>query len=196
MKKLIGLFASVALMGSGMALAQDQAMQDPQTQSQSGKGGSGSQMGHTGMSEQMGGNQLTGRVVKSERKMIWVEHMGAVVPLKIDKNTQFTDPTLKRATDLKEGDQIRASFEVKKTENIATSIGKGGLGEGQGGSGSDVMKPDQGINQPMESLPPSPGTGGSGRNEQSGDIHEGASPDSGLKPGDVNSDQSKSTGDY
>jgi hypothetical protein len=152
-------------------------------------------MGQMGSSEQLGGNQLTGRVVKSEKKTIWVEHMGAIVPLKIDKNTQFTDPSLKRATDIKEGDQIRASFEVRKTDNVATSIGmSSGMGEGQGGSGSDVLKPDKGINQPSDTLPPSPGTGGSGKEES--DINEGFSPDSSLDSGDVDQDQSKSTGDY
>lgn len=199
-KKLMGLFASVALMGSGMALAHDQEKKDTQTQSQSGTGGSGTevqqqsgQMGQSGMNEQLGGNELTGRVVKSDKKTIWVEHMGAIVPLKIDKNTQFTDPSLKRATDIKEGDQIRASFEVRKTDNVAKSIGMSS-DMGQGGSGSDVMKPDKGINQPSDTLPPSPGTGGSGKEE--GDINEGFSPDSSLNPGDVPQDQGKSTGDY
>ncbi|HVG61439.1 MAG TPA: hypothetical protein VNA24_22955 [Hyalangium sp.] len=197
MKKMIGVFASVALMSSGMALAHgDKEKKDTQTQVQGGTGGSGTmgqqqsgQMGQSGMTDQLSGNQLTGRVVKSDKKMIWVEHAGAIVPLKIDKNTQFTDPSLKRAADIKEGDQIRASFEVRKTDNVVTSIGMSS-GMGQGGSGSDVLKPDESINQPSESLPPSPGTGGSGM--EGSDINEGSSPDS----PNVGQDQNKSTGDY
>jgi opacity protein-like surface antigen len=199
MKKLIGVFATAALMSSGMALAHDKEKKDTQTQSQS-TGGSGTtgqqqsgQLGQSGMTDQLSGNQLTGRVVKSDKKMIWIEHMGAIVPLKIDKNTQFTDPSLKRATDIKEGDQIRASFEVRKTDNVATSIGMSS-DMGQGGSGSDVLMPDKGINQPSDRLPPAPGTGGSGR--EGSDINEGFSPDSSLDSPDVDQDQSKSTGDY
>jgi opacity protein-like surface antigen len=195
-KKLMGLFASVALMSSGMALAHDKEKKDTQTQSQ-GAGGSGTtgqhQSGQSGMTDQLSGNQLTGRVVKSDKKTIWIEHMGAIVPLKIDKNTQFTDPSLKRATDIKEGDQIRASFEVRKTDNVATSIGMSS-DMGQGGSGLDVLMPDKGINQPSDRLPPSPGTGGSGK--EGSDINEGFSPDSSLDSPDVDQDQSKSTGDY
>jgi opacity protein-like surface antigen len=214
-KKLIGVFASVALMSSGLALAHDKSKQETQTQSQSSTGGSGSagmgqqqsgqrgKSGQMGASEQLGGNQLTGRVVKSEAKTIYVEHAGAIVPLKIDKNTQFTDPSLKRATDIKEGDQIRASFEVRKTDNVATSIGmSSGMNEGQGGSGSDVLSPDQGINQPSNTLPPSGGTGGSGN--LGSDINEGSSPNSGASSGsssgsssgDMSHDQSKTSGDY
>jgi len=218
-KKLTGLFAAVALMSSGMALANEGKQQDKQqTQSQPSTGssgslgsgqssptpgsdiggsgsqmGSGTQVGQSGMSEQLSGNQLTGRVVKSDRKTIWVEHAGAIVPLKIDKNTQFADPSLKRGSDFKEGDQIRASFEVRKTDNIATSIEKD-TGAGLGGSGSDVMKPDQGINQPPDTLPPSSvppsqeGAGGSG--DVGSDINN---PDLGTGS-DVN--QGKKTGDF
>lgn len=172
MKKLTGLFAAVMLMSSGVALAhQGKQQSKQQTQSQSGTGGSGTQVGQTGTTTPLGGSQLTGRVVKSERGTIWVEHEGAIVPLKIDKNTLFTDPTLKRATDYKEGDEIRASFEVRKTDNVATSIAKS-TATGQGGSG--VMSPNQGVNQPPETLPPSnKGTSGS-----SSDINQ--NPDSNL----------------
>jgi hypothetical protein len=160
--------------------------------------GAGSQMGQSGqsgMNDQLSGNQLTGRVVKSDRKTIWVEHMGAIVPLKVDKNTQFADPSLKRASDLKEGDEIRASFEVRKTDNVATNIQKStDLGQGGSGSdvGSDVMVPDQGINQPSDTLPPSNnGLGGSGDlgsdiNNQGSDLGTGS---------DVNQG-SKATGDF
>jgi hypothetical protein len=221
-KKLMGLFASVALMSSGMAFAHsDKADKDKQTQTQSGTGGSGPQgqqqsgqmgqsgqvgqsgtLGQGGTADPLSGNQITGRVVKSDRKTVWVEHAGAIVPLKIDKNTQFTGANLKRATDIKEGDQIRASFEVRKTDNVVTSIGmSSGMGQGGSGleSGSDVLTPDQGINQPSDSLPPSPGPGmgGSGSDDLGGDINEGTSPDSSLDTaGDVGTDDNTRTGDY
>ncbi|MFL5350600.1 MAG: hypothetical protein ACJ8AT_37995 [Hyalangium sp.] len=231
MKKLIGLFASVALLGSGVAFAQDQAqMQEPQTQSQGATGGSGSmgsgsmgsgsmgsgsqagqsgQMGQSGqagqsgqvgqsdqsgMINQVGGNQLTGRVVKNDKKTVWIEHAGAIVPLKIDKNTQFTDPSLKKVQDLKEGDEIRASFEVRKTDNVATSIGKS---SGTGGSGTEVMSPDSSINQSPGTLPSHEGIGG---DVNSPDVNKGtggSSTGSDVNKGsDANSNQSKTSGDY
>lgn len=217
-KKLIGVFASVAMLSSGMALAnkehegkekekQTQVEKQPQEQIGTGgsgqqdtgrqvgtgaRGGMGQQPGQMEQPEQLSANQLTGRVVKSERRTIWVEHAGAVVPLKVDKNTQFLDPNLKRATDIKEGDQIRASFEVKETDNVATSI-QMATGAGLGGSGQDVLTPDEGINeQPMETLPPSQeGTGGAGMEVP--DIHEAPGADTGevLDPAPENS-----RGDY
>ncbi|WP_224250249.1 hypothetical protein [Hyalangium gracile] len=163
-KRLIGLFASVALMGSGVAFANNDPSkkQDAQqTQSQGATGGSGSQVGQSGMNTQLSGNQLSGRVVKANKKTVWLEHAGAIVPLKIDKNTQFADPSLKQAQDIKEGDQIRASFEVRETENVATSIQKS-TDAGMGGSGTEVMSPDSSINQSPGTLPSNDGTGGSG----------------------------------
>jgi hypothetical protein len=221
MKKLTGLFAAVALMSSGVALANEGKKQDKeQTQSQgmggSGSlgsdqgagslgveqpsstqgdiGGSGTQVGQSGMPGQLGGNQLQGRVVKSDRKTVWIEHMGAIVPLKVDKNTQFADRDMKRASDFKEGDQVRASFEVRETDNVATSISKD-LGAGQGGSGSDVMMPDTGINEPLDTLPPSSvppvddSIGGSGNlgsdiDNQDSDFDTGSDVNPGTRTGD------------
>lgn len=200
MKKLIGLFASVTLLGSGMAFAQSQmdTSQSQQKQGQSGSmqqgsdiGGSGTQSGQMGQSGQinpLSGNQLTGRVVKSEKKMVWIEHAGAIVPLKIDKNTQFTDPSLKRAQDLKEGDEIRASFEVRKTDNVATSIGKAA---GTGGSGTEVMSPDSSINQPS-TLPSKKGSDLGSPDINSG---TGGSSSVGKDSSDVNQNKSTS-GNY
>jgi len=221
--KLIGLIASVALMGSGTALAGGDWKnkdQQQQTQTQSDTGGSGtvtegrasgtgstsqtggsgsttesagqtgssaSQTGSSasqtgsagtlgqgtqaqqGSSQQLASNEITGRVVKSNKKMVWVEHAGAVVPLKINKQTQFGDENLKRAQDIKAGDEIRASFEVNNTDNVATNIqrsdGTLGSGSDSGGSGMDTgMDTGSDMGSP-DTLPPSPlpdGTGGSG----------------------------------
>lgn len=183
MKKLVGLFASVALMTSGVALAQDQ---QTDTSMQSGQGGSGSQsgsqmgsqsgsqmgsqgssqmgsqMGGSGSQAAMGGNEVKGQVIKSDKKTVFLKGTdGAVVQLKLDNKTQFSDPTLKSAKDLKEGTEIRANFDVKGTDNIATSIQPS---SGMGGSG-DVLSPDTGINQggSMQN-----DTGGSGSMDQGG----------------------------
>jgi hypothetical protein len=174
MKKLVGVIATVALFGSGAAFAQDTTspqqepasppqdssmQQDSATQSDPAIGGSGSTqsdpaMGGSGSTmggqNAMGQKELTGKVVKADSKTIYVDMHGAVVPLKVDKSTQFNDPTLKKAKDLQAGQEIRASYEVKETENVAKSISMAGTG----GSGSgDMMSPDSSINE---------GTGGSG----------------------------------
>ncbi|QSQ16778.1 hypothetical protein [Myxococcus landrumensis] len=153
MKKLVGICAALALLGSGSALAKDDPNK-PQPQGSSGSmqhdtsmGGSGAPMGS---SSAMGQKELSGKVVKAESSKVFVQDaQGAVVTLDIDKSTMFTDPTLKKAKDLKEGQEIRASFEVKETKNMAKSISLSGTG----GTGKDVMSPDSSINE---------GTGGSG----------------------------------
>ncbi|AFE06495.1 hypothetical protein COCOR_05646 [Corallococcus coralloides DSM 2259] len=161
MKKLIGVFASVALLGSGVAFAQDsatQGSQQPSTSSGSMQGSSES-TGGSGSSSMMGSNELTGKVVKSDSKKVYISSTsGAVVPLEVDKNTQFTDPSMKNAKSLKEGQEIRASFQVKDEKNMATSISPS---SGTGGSGSDPMAPDSSINE---------GTGGSGMDDKNQDM--------------------------
>ncbi|MBZ4335746.1 hypothetical protein NR800_16485 [Corallococcus interemptor] len=193
MKKLIGVFASVALLGSGVAFAQDsttqQGSQQPSTSSGSMQGSSGS----TGSSDAMGGsgssssqsmgsssmtgsNELTGKVVKSESKKVYVSSAsGAVVPLDIDSKTQFTDPSMKNAKSLKEGQEIRASFQVKDEKNMATSISPS---SGTGGSGSDVMSPDSSINE---------GKGGSGMDDKNQGNDSSMNPDTGSSTGSSSS---------
>ncbi|CAM4152466.1 hypothetical protein [Corallococcus exiguus] len=173
MKKLIGVFASVALLGSGVAFAQDsttqQGSQQPSTSSGSMQGSSGSSgaMGGSGSSSMTGSNELTGKVVKSESKKVYVSSTsGAVVPLDIDSKTQFTDPSMKNAKSLKEGQEIRASFQVKDEKNMATSISPS---SGTGGSGSDPMAPDSSINE---------GSGGSGMDDK----NQGTGNDSTMNP--------------
>ena len=188
MKKLIGVFASVALLGSGVAFAQDsttqQNSQQPSTSSGSMQGSSGSSgaMGGSGSSSMTGANELTGKVVKSESKKVYVSSTsGAVVPLDIDSKTQFTDPSMKNAKSLKEGQEIRASFQVKDEKNMATSISPS---SGTGGSGSDPMAPDSSINE---------GTGGSGMDDK----NQGTGNDSTMNPDTgSNTDSSSSPKTY
>ncbi|NOK38027.1 hypothetical protein D7W79_27670 [Corallococcus exercitus] len=199
MKKLIGVFASVALLGSGVAFAQDsatQGSQQPSTSSGSMQGSSGSSAGSSdaiggsgssaahstgsSSSSMTGSNELTGKVVKSDSKKVYISSTGgAVVPLDIDKNTQFTDPSMKNAKSLKEGQEIRASFQVKDEKNMATSISPS---QGTGGSGSDAMSPDSSINQ---------GAGGSGMDDKNQDMGQGndstMNPDTGSSTGSSSS---------
>jgi hypothetical protein len=221
MKKLIGLFASVALMGSGVALANEDWKQHDkqQTQGQGGAGEVGSehsgsmqqepgaiggsgQPGQRGMSQQtgagqqLGANELMGRVVKKSRKTVWLDHQGAIVPLTINKDTRFTQPGLTRIQDINEGDEIRASFEVKETENIATTVQRADAGVGGGGQDDFFMDTDPSISPDPSGLPPSPvdGTGGSGSDLTPPDIgSEGTGSDLGS---DTNVDEGTRTGDY
>jgi hypothetical protein len=212
-RKLIGLFASVALMGSSAALAGDTWKKGDtagRTQDSIGAVGrdsdsslpdQGSQQDAIGGSGQSSGlgQQVTGRVVKSDSKTVWVEHAGAVIPLKVDKGTQFTGTTQKRASDFKEGDEIRASFEVKKTDNVVTSIGL--ANDGTGGSGDGQFPA-----QDTHSLPPAPiqegtsegtthdGTGGSGSPLTPPDVsQDGTSSDLGT---DIGVNQGSRNGNY
>ncbi len=68
--------------------------------------------------------ELSGRVIRSEADTLYVEHMGAVVPMEIGRETRFSG--VRSAAELAEGQEVRASFTVKNdTENIAESISLG-----------------------------------------------------------------------
>lgn len=68
-------------------------------------------------------NEVTGKVVRADPSTVWIDHMGAVIPLKIDANTRFESAGIARPKDLKEGQEIRASFRVQeKITNVADSI--------------------------------------------------------------------------
>ncbi|WNG35177.1 hypothetical protein F0U61_17075 [Archangium violaceum] len=153
-KKLVGLFASVALVSSGLALANDDKSKNQQTQSsqQMGSdalGGSGTQQGQmgAGTTQQMGEKQITGTVVKSSANKLSLRTDNGIIDFKVDKQTKFQDPNVKQMRDIKEGQQVRTSFTVEKDSNVAKSIS---LDTSMGGSGLDS---DTGINQD---------TGGSG----------------------------------
>jgi hypothetical protein len=159
-RKLIGLCAAVAMVVAGGAFAQaGSTTSSPQSSdvtddsstyredqagdvsgstsgigtdsSRQGRGSSGRDVGTSTASS----NELTGKVVKISGKTIWLEHMGAMVPLKVAASTRFVDPSIKRIKDLREGQEIRASFVVQgKTTNVAQSISLSGT-SGLGGSG-------------------------------------------------------------
>jgi hypothetical protein len=159
-KKLVGLFASVALLGSGMALAEDaQGTSQPSQQQQVGSdyGGSGSQAQMQG--QPMGEKQVSGKVLKSTANEVHLLTDNGVIAVKVNKDTKFQDPNIKRARDLKEGQQVRTSFTVEQTNNVARSITLD-TGAGMGGAGG-LLDSDQGINQPADS-------GGSGMEQDVG----------------------------
>jgi len=67
--------------------------------------------------------------------------MGAAIPLAVQSSTSFQG--VKSAKDIKEGQQVRASFELKGTKNELTSVevlsgstGSMGNPSGSGSSGS------------------------------------------------------------
>jgi hypothetical protein len=63
-------------------------------------------------------------VIKSEANTLYLEHMGAVVPVEIARDTRFSG--VRSADQLTEGRDVRASFTVKaETRNVAESISLG-----------------------------------------------------------------------
>lgn len=105
---------------------------------QSGSMGSTGGMGAGGMG--MGQQSVEGRVIKADRSTITIEHNGAALPLTVQSGTQFQG--VKSAKDVKEGQQVRASFELKKDKNELRSVeviggagGAGGMGGSSGGMG-------------------------------------------------------------
>lgn len=147
-KKLVGLLASVALLGSGVALADEQ---------QKGQGGSGMQqhqqqkpMGaQAGQGQQMGAQTASGRVLKTGRREVQVQmEAGPVVQFRIDEQTQFSPP-ISRAADLQEGQQVRVRFEVKGSDNIARQI-MPAAGETGGSGMEEPMQEDMPEPMPRE----------------------------------------------
>ena len=184
-KALIGLVASFAFIGlSQTARAHDVTDKSSSTgqdmnQSTQGTGGSGMNQDmnqkstlpssdtsmNTGTtmdrSSSLSSNELTGRVVKADNNTVYIEHMGAVVALKVDHNTKFESPAIRHAKDLQPGQEIRASFAVKnQTDNVARSIslssteGTGGAGlksYDYGKSGADTNKDQNKMTPPSDS---------------------------------------------
>lgn len=84
-------------------------------------------------------NELTGKVVRADKNSLYVDHMGAVILLKIEPNTKFESAGVTQSNDLKEGQEIRATFIVKdKTSNVATVIWLEGATSGANKPGTDM----------------------------------------------------------
>jgi hypothetical protein len=141
---IMGVFASVALLSSGAALAHgDKQQHSTQTSQQVGSeatGGSGMQAQQSS-SSQLGEKQVSGTVLKSSGSELKLRTDNGIFSLKVDKNTQFQDPSIKKIKDLQEGQQVRTSFTVEKDANLARSVS---VDSGMGGSG---LESDPGINE-------------------------------------------------
>jgi len=136
-KKIVGVFATVALLSSGVALAGGEKHQKAQSSQQQGSEATG------GAGQMLGEKQISGTVLKSSNSEIKLRTDNGVISVKIDKNTQFQDTNVKHIKDLKEGQQVRTSFTVEKDANLAKSVS---LDTNMGGSGLDT---DKGINQDL-----------------------------------------------
>ena len=131
MKKFIGTMVAVAVLGLAPgALAQSGDISGGS--SSSGTGGSGAMGGSTAGSTTSQQQQLEGKVLKADRNSITIEHMGAAIPLQVQSSTSFQG--VKSAREIKEGQQVRASFSLKGSKNELTSVEV--LPSSQGGSGS------------------------------------------------------------
>jgi hypothetical protein len=134
----------------GSGLNQDQSTLNQQATQQGSVPGQAS--GQIAVGEPHGGNQLMGTVVESKSHTLYLEHMGAVIPVRVEKSTDLAGLAGKKLTDLKAGDEVQVSFQVKnKIDNVATRISSS---TGTGGSGF------QGLGSSEESR--GSGIGGSG----------------------------------
>ncbi len=90
-------------------------------------------------------HQLSGRVLKSSSNTITVLSKGAAIPLGVQSSTKFGGG-LSSAKDVKEGDQIRATYELKGGSNELTSVARvtsgtqGASGGAMGGAGSSSSR--------------------------------------------------------
>ncbi|MFZ5469598.1 MAG: hypothetical protein ACOZIN_09190 [Myxococcota bacterium] len=139
-RKLIGIAAAIAIGSAGVALAGaagEEAKKEQQTQA--GMGGAG----------MAGANEIMGEVVKVETKQLFLKHpqTGVIIPLKLDKNTKYVGETGFDRASLREGQPVRASFNIDGTNNVATQISQVRPGE--------PTMPPPGMHEP--------GTGGAGQ---------------------------------
>jgi hypothetical protein len=138
MKKLLGAVAGLALLGfTGGANAQ--GMDQGSDSYNPSAGGSGTTS--RGMQQpSMGMQSIEGRVLKAERSSITIESQGAAIPLEVKRDTTFQGTGVRAAKDVKEGQQVRASFEMKNNKNELKSLevlgGAGGSGMQQPGTRS------------------------------------------------------------
>lgn len=178
MKKLVGALAGMAMMGLvAGAYAQggsDMGAGSAGSSQSGGMGSSGSMGSSAGSSTSKGGTagsmmgvqQLEGRVLKADKSSITIEHLGAAIPLTVQSSTAFQG--VKSAKDIKEGQQVRASFELKGTKNELTSVEVLPGAGGAGGTGKTGKKSSGGAGSSgSESMGGSSG-GASGGSDQSG----------------------------
>lgn len=119
MKRLSGAFAALALVTAGVAFADEYGEKKQRTEQQPATGGAGEEMRPGAMMQQ----ELTGQVVKVEKNTLYLEREGVIIPFRLERGTKF-EGAMTRA-DLKEGDQVRASFRVEnEVNNVLTAVSK------------------------------------------------------------------------
>lgn len=125
--KALGLIAGLALCGSAFAQS------DPGQKGQMGQ--MNEQHEKMGQQQQKGQKELSGTVVGIQRDDVLVrlnDDPGAIVSLKVDHQTQIDGKSLKKGEniesnlkrDLSPGAEVRASFDLQKTQNKAITIDK------------------------------------------------------------------------
>ncbi len=113
MKLFFGAMALAAVLGfSGQALAANNSNSSNKSSQDSSMSGQ--------QSSQQSLSTIEGKVLKAERDHLILEYRGAAVPFKVSRDTQIQGVTSVR--NLSEGQQVRASFEMKDNENELKSI--------------------------------------------------------------------------
>lgn len=125
MRKLLQAMAVVGVLCfATSALAQMGQQQQGQDQDQ--------QMDQQAQAQE---RQLSGKVLKADRNTVIIEYDNAAVPFQVQRDTEFKGVT--SAQSLKEGQEVRASYELKDNRNVLKSLefmgkpGTGGAGEQQ-----------------------------------------------------------------
>ncbi|MGI5861528.1 MAG: hypothetical protein ACOX6T_05660 [Myxococcales bacterium] len=92
---------------------------------------------------------LTGRVLKADRNMVIIEYENAAIPFQVQRDTEFRGVTSAQA--LREGQEVRASYELKNNRNMLKSLEFPGRPQGAGGAGEqDSDQRDSDSQQPRE----------------------------------------------
>lgn len=68
--------------------------------------------------------EITGKVLKSDNNNITVEYQGIAVPLRVSRRTMFEGNGINSPSDVMEGQQVRAGFEldIHLAQNRLTSL--------------------------------------------------------------------------
>ncbi|MGC4119722.1 MAG: hypothetical protein QM765_35145 [Myxococcales bacterium] len=125
MNRLIGALAGLALTGLSMgALAHDKG----------GTGGTGSGYEGSTSGSATSYHSITGKVLESSGGKLTIVSKGTAIPFDVQGDTKFDG--ISSAKDLKPGDEVRASFELKNGTNELMSVAKvsGGGSKTYGGS--------------------------------------------------------------
>lgn len=147
MRKLAGAIAGLMLAGvpTGVALAGGTSAGGSASAPPSGSAAGSYGAGGSAATSMAGKHQLSGRVLKASENSITVLSKGAAIPLDVQSSTKFSGG-LSSASDVKAGDQIRATYQLKAGSNELTSVARvtsgtqgapgGAMGGTGGGTGS------------------------------------------------------------